>query len=370
MSRSTDLARKCLDCMKKGNETERPKKLRKRYIVIGIFLLLVAVISVMAYSVFYYFYSKMNIQPYDSVTVSPSRDTVTHDFSEPELSDTVSPSGHTVPYDPLEPELRDKVYNILLIGTDARYADQNSRSDSMIIVSINEETKKIIMTSVMRDIYCTVPGVGDTRINQAYAYGGASLLLDTVESNFGISIDDYAVINFYGFMDAVDAIGGVEIEVSAAEIKVMNSYIKELNSLLNLDSAKDQLSESDAGLLLLSGKQALAYSRVRYVGNADFERTSRQRIVLTAMMEKAKSLSLPELNELMNTVLPCVTTNLTQRRVLSLLFHANEYLNYDRDSGRIPFDGSWQNRKVRGMAVLEVDFHANKEYWRKRVYGE
>lgn len=341
------------------------KKLKKPYIAAGMILLLLMAVLAAAYGIFYSFYSKMNIQPAET---EYSADLKPPDYEEDDSQgEEVQSHEEYLEENDYDSE---NVYHILLIGMDARHAGENSRSDTMIIVSINREKKKIAMTSLMRDIYCTVPGVGNTRLNEAYAHGGAAALLDAVEYNFGIHIDDYVTINFYGFMEAVDAIGGVEAEVSAAEIDVMNFYIDELNSLLNLDETTDLLDESDAGTMLLNGKQALAYSRVRYVGNADFERTNRQRIVLSAMMEKAKSLSLPEMNDLMNVVLPCVTTNLTQGKVLSLLLHAGEYLDYEVDSGRIPFDGSWRNLKVRGMDVLGIDFRENKEYWLERVYGK
>lgn len=386
------------------------KKIKKRYLVTAILLLLLVAIPLTTYGIFHSYYSKMDFQPIEpdytihmdglnnsedtvrfdignSVTAnskieSDDTDTIVEDSPEDEIQSyedylaknsalqeenllqSLSQDAEELPYD------AKNVYHILLIGTDARYTNQDSRSDTMIIISINKETKKIIMTSIMRDIYCTIPRVGNNRINAAHAYGGVALLLDTIEYNFGIHIDDYAAINFRGFMDAVDTIGGVQIDVSAAEIKVMNFYIDELNTLLGVDAETDLLHESNAGILLLNGKQALAYSRVRYVGNADFERTNRQRTVLTAMMEKAKALSLFELNDLMNTILPCVTTNLTQGEVLSMLLHAGEYLNYEIDSGRIPIDGSWSNLRINSMAVLGVDFAKNKEYWQERVYGK
>lgn len=388
--------------MKRPKTPEGTGKRKMRCVLPAVILLIAAAIPITAYGIFHSYYSKMAIRPveenytirsdalndagdigdYSSILTDDDLDASEPDSpaeeirsyedylaenaaaQEEALKQSLSEDAMELPYD------SEDVYNILLIGTDARYTGENSRSDTMIIVSINRETKKVIMTSIMRDIYCTIPGVGNTRINHAHAYGGVSLLLDTIEYNFGIHIDDYVTINFYGFMDAVDAIGGIPMEVSEGEIKWMNFYIDELNTLLGEDADTDRLSGSDVGELLLNGKQALAYSRVRYVGNADFERTSRQRNVLTAMMEKAKSLSLLELNDLMNTVLPCVTTNLTQGEVLSLLLHAGEYLNYEVVSGRIPIDGSWQSLNVRGMAVLGIDFAANREYWREQVYGE
>ena len=342
----------------------------------GILLLLLIAVPLTAYGVFRSYYSKMNIQPAEtgfavSLDVPTDSDADIGDSPAEEiasyedyLKENLEAQAEELPYD------SENVYNILLIGTDARYASQNSRSDSMILVSINKERKKIIMTSIMRDIYCTIPGIGNTRINHAYAHGGAGLLLDTMEYNFGIPIDDYVTIDFYGFMDVVDAIGGVEMEISAAEISEMNDWMNYLNDLLGQDRSTDKLREADAGTLLLNGKQALIYSRIRYTGNSDFERTSRQRQILEAIMEKAKSLSLLELNHLMNALLPCVTTNLTQGEVLSLLLRAGEYLNYEVVSVRIPIDGSWRNLRIGGSAVLGIDFAENKKFWHELVYGE
>lgn len=310
----------------------------------------------------------MNIQTAES---SPAGEIAEGDLHRDEtksreesLKENLEAEAEDIPYDP------GHVYNLLLIGTDSRNLKENSRSDSMILVSINQETEEIVMTSLMRDIYCTIPGVGNNRLNAAYACGGAPLLLDTIEYNLGIHVDDYAVINFYGFIDAVNGAGGVEMEVTAAEIREMNSWMENMNALLQEDRDADKLKESDAGTLLLNGKQALIFSRIRYTGNSDFERTGRQRRVLGALMKKAKTLSFLELNDLMNTVLPCITTNLTRGKVLSLLLHAKEYLGYEVISGRIPADGSWKDRKVRGMAVLEIDFSENRDYWYELVYGE
>lgn len=383
------------------------KKRKKRWVVFGSILFFLIAIPAAVYGIFHSYYGKMNIQPikegsagktggldavdraFAGTDVCPGdgqnvgtdvclddgqsadQNTDAEDLSEGEVRNyenylrrNIESRAKELPYD------SENVYNILVIGTDTREPDQGGRSDAMMIVSINRETKKIIMTSVMRDIYCTIPGVGNTRINHAYTYGGASLLLETIEYNFGIHLEDYVMIDFFGFMDTVDAIGGVELSVSADEIRVMNGYIRELNSLLGLDKSVDLLDADGAGILHLNGKQALAYSRVRYVGNSDFERTNRQRVMMATIMKKAKKLSLSELNDLMNAVLPCVTTSLTQREVLSLLLHAGEYLDYELVSGRIPTDGTWNSMKVRGMSVLGIDFAENVEYWRELVYGE
>ncbi|MBQ5545459.1 MAG: LCP family protein, partial [Clostridia bacterium] len=266
----------------------------------------------------------------------------------------------------------ENVTNILMIGTDNRgSSSRHCRSDSMIILSVNRRTKKIILTSVMRDIYANIPGAGNTRINAAYAYGGPNLLIRTIEKNFKIHLDKYVQVDFYSFMDIVDAVGGVEMNVSAAEIRVMNTiYIPELNEHLGLPKNLDKIDVNKAGIMKLNGKQAVAYSRVRYVGNGDFGRTERQRKVLNEIFKTAKGMSVSELNQFANVALPCITTNLTKGEVLSMLMQTPEFLEYDMVSARMPIDGSFKYMTVRKMSVLGVDFSKNTKYWYKTVYGE
>ena len=261
----------------------------------------------------------------------------------------------------------ENVMNILLIGYDSRDADSRGRSDTNILVSINQETKEITMTSIMRDCYVSIPGYGNNRINAAYAFGGGSLLIETIEKNFQISVNNYVAVNFYAFMDIIDMIGGIEIEVSDAEAEVMNRYIRELNRLEGSEEAKDQLNQG--GTLHLNGKQTLAYTRVRYVGNADFDRTERQRTVLKKVFEKAKQMDLLELNDLLNRLLPEVSTDMSEKEVLFLLLKGPAYLQYDLKSLRIPADGTYESLRINGMEVLGVDLEANKKLLEQEVYG-
>lgn len=258
------------------------------------------------------------------------------------------------------------VVNILLIGCDSRQQSGRGRSDTMILVSINQKTEEITMTSIMRDCYVSIPGKGNNRINAAYAYGGASLLMDTLKTNFKIQVDNYVAIDFYSFVDIVDSIDGVDIEVSDAEVKVMNGYIKELNKLNGRQEDAYQLS--GGGNLHLNGTQALAYARVRYVGNADFERTQRQRTILTKIFEKMQNMNLLEMNNLLTTLLPEVKTDMTEAGVLAMMLKVPAYLNYDLNSQRIPVDGSYQSLRIRGMAVLGIDFDKNVQLLEETIY--
>lgn len=260
------------------------------------------------------------------------------------------------------------VINILLIGSDTRKVGGTGRSDAMIIVSINKKTKTITATSIMRDIYLHIPGKKNNRVNAAYALGGADLLLDTIQQNFKIELNRFASIDFFAFIDIIDEIGGVTLDVSKREIPVINAYVSEINLLTGEEETKDHLTEP--GLLLLNGKQALGYARNRYVGNSDFERTARQRRVLEQVFDGVKDLKLLELNDLVNVVLPQVTTNLTKGEIFSLVLGLPSYANYDLQQLRIPIDGSYRNIRVRGMSVLDVDFEKNIDEIQLRIYHE
>lgn len=259
------------------------------------------------------------------------------------------------------------VLNILLIGSDTRSKDDRGLSDAMIVVSINKKTQKIVGTSILRDIYIQIPGKeNNNRINTAYAYGGAKLLMETIEQNFKIDIDRYVSVNFFAFMDIIDALGGVNITVKKEELKDMNDSIRGLNTLLDNNVEQDIVLEE--GTYNLSGKQALGYARNRYVG-MDFERTARQRRVLEQVFNNVKGLSLIELNDLLNIILPQVTTNLTEGEIFSLILGLPSYKNYSIEQWSIPVNGSYQFLRIRGMDVIGIDFEKNIQEFQTRIYG-
>ena len=260
----------------------------------------------------------------------------------------------------------DNVLNILLVGTDSRTADSWSRSDTMIILSINKNTQKVVLTSLMRDIYLYIPDYGYNRINTAYVYGGPDLLLETVRENFKIDIDHYITVNFYSFIDIVDILGGITVDVSEAEMKNMNRIIQSINDYTG--PSRDDSKLTTAGEQLLNGKQTLAYARVRYVGNADFERTERQREVINKMLEKAKQMSLFQLNNTLNILLPEIQTNFSKGEMLSLMLDALEYKNYKIAENRIPINGAYSNMNIRGMAVLGIDIDENIDAMNDAIY--
>lgn len=261
------------------------------------------------------------------------------------------------------------VFNVLLIGTDSRADVGGSRSDSMIILSINRKTQKLVMTSVMRDIYLNIPGHKNSRLNSAFAYGGPQLLMQTIQENFRIKIDKYMSVDFYNFIDVIDKLGGVRISVTSKELPVLNNYINEINALKGLPK-DDGILKQAGNNLLLTGKQALGYSRIRYVGNGDYQRTERQRTVLMQVFGKLKGQNIFKLNDVLNTMLPDVTTNLSKGELFTLVLSGPVYSKYTVEQDRIPIDGTDTNLVINHMDVLGIDFTKNIEEMQSRIYGK
>jgi len=261
----------------------------------------------------------------------------------------------------------DNVLNILLIGCDSRTKGGVGRSDAMILVSVNEETKKIHMSSIMRDCYVAIPGRENNRINAAYAFGGGSLLLDTVKTNFAVDVEKYVAFDFCSFIDVVDMNGGVEIDVSEEEKEVLNGYVMDWNAINGKENVLENQVQT-SGLQHLNGVQALCYSRIRFVGNGDFERTERQHEVMNQIFDKIKTLNLLELNDLLNIFLPQIKTNLTEDEILTMLIDVMNYMSYELDSMRIPVEGSYEPLRVNKMAVLGIDLEENQKALEEFIY--
>lgn len=249
----------------------------------------------------------------------------------------------------------ESVINILLIGQDRRPGQKkNARSDAMILVTINKVKKTITLSSFMRDMYVQIPGKKDNRINASYAMGGISLLNKTIQKNFGVTIDGNVVVDFAGFMDAVDIVGGVDVELTAREAEYLNTT-----------TYKDQEHwETDLveGMNHLDANKALAYARIRKISGGDFGRTGRQRKVLMALMDKVRDMPLNELNDLLNQLLPLITTDLTDAEILGYAVELLPILQYlSVESQQIPAKGAYKSAKIDGKSVLVPDLKKNKK---------
>lgn len=267
------------------------------------------------------------------------------------------------------PMQEDGVVNVLLIGNDSRQNGEDGRSDAMILLSVSSRTKTIYMTSLLRDMYVEIPGHDGNRLNAAYSFGGAELLMETVETNFDIPVNRYVQVNFEAFASLVDAVGGVELELTSDEVEYVNGYLVEYNMLLDRPQGTDNLDTSVSGLIHLNGAQALAYCRNRYLGT-DFGRTERQRKVLEAVIKKLPAALVTNGSELFNSLMPNLTTNLTKNECFRLSLMAGKLLTYDILSDSIPQPGTYQDVTIRKMAVLQVDFETNKKYLKEKLYGE
>lgn len=268
-----------------------------------------------------------------------------------------------------EPFKEDGVKNILLIGNDSRSADESGRSDAMILVSVSSKTNSIYLTSLLRDIYVDIPGHDGNRLNAAYAYGGPELLMETLEQNFDIEVNRYMLVNFQAFANLVDAVGGVDLELSNEEVQYVNGYLVEYNQLEGRAEGTDYLDTSLSGKIHLNGPQALAYCRNRYIGS-DFARTERQRKVISAAVKNAPLALVTNADTLIEGVMSNITTNLTKSELSGLMMQAPWMLTYDMVSASIPLEGTYKNANIRGMAVLEVDFETNKDYIQSEIYGK
>ncbi len=248
------------------------------------------------------------------------------------------------------------VINILLIGQDRRPGETRARSDSMILCTINKETKALVLTSILRDLYVQIPGYQDNRVNVAYAAGGMKLLNQTLEQNFGLQVDGNVEVDFSQFQTIVDLLGGVSIELRQDEANLIN---KALGSSLT------------QGVNLLSGEQALQYARIRSLDpDGDFSRTNRQRKVINAIIDAYKNASLGTVLSMLDDILPMITTDMSNLEILAYAMDLFPLLSeMTITSQRIPADGTYSGQMIRGMAVLVADMDATRRLLEESLLG-
>lgn len=241
--------------------------------------------------------------------------------------------------------------NIALFGIDTRDDTyEGSRSDCIMIASINHDTKEIKIVSVYRDTYLNIPGRGLDKVNHAYSYGGPALSMSTLNTNLDLDITEFATVNFTATKDIINAIGGVEIEVTDAEAKSIPRITK-------------------GGKYLLDGEQALAYGRIRKI-DSDYKRTERMRTVVMAVFEKAKTMSITELNKLANQLLPEIYTNISATEILALISKIYSYSivesqGWPYETRGITLGGVWYGPPInlaKNVAELHKTLFGKTEY--------
>ncbi|MCM1308815.1 MAG: LCP family protein [Butyrivibrio sp.] len=264
------------------------------------------------------------------------------------------------------------VTNVLLIGSDVRPGKEwNGNSDAMILISINDKTKKVVMTSFMRDMYVYIPIVDRcSKLNSAHAFGGSELLCQTITGAFKIKVDKYVRVDFYGLMDIIDAAGGVDMLVTPEELPVLNQYITDMCKESGTGMVPDGYYLNESGNVHLSGMQAVAYARIRYVGNSDFERTNRQRKVLGELINNCKKMGISQITELADVALPRVSTNMSRSEIWDIINNAVKYMGYDVVTQRVPFDGAFTSEYINYQQVILPDYVQNVEMMIDGIYGE
>lgn len=276
-------------------------------------------------------------------------------------------------YTPEKENVYDQYRNIMLIGVDARDPDEGSRSDVMMIATMDKKHNKIKLASLMRDMIVDMEGKGpmkgqnQDRLNHTYAYGKAPLTVKTVNANFKTNIKDFVKVDFFGMEKIIDYVGGVDIELKQSEIKVLNSYISEV-SKIEKDENPPYLQSG--GKQHLSGRQAVAYARIRYIGNGDYERTARQRKVLTALVGKLAGLNPLELNNAIGELMPYVETSLDKGTILSLAKDVVTHGMSKVEQMRLPIDNHNKVIYPNGVYFIGWDKEPNLEALHKFIYEE
>lgn len=239
--------------------------------------------------------------------------------------------------------------NIMLVGQDRRPGENYlTRSDAMILCSFNTQDKTITLTSFMRDLYVTIPGHAPNKMNAAYQFGGMELLRQTMLENFAVKVDAFVEVDFSGFEKVINILGDITITLNQVEADHLN-----IEYGWNLS----------AGPQKLNGEKALAYSRIRYVGNSDFERTERQRKVIAAVLDQCKSMSLTEVLTKIDDILPIVSTDMSDKQITDYAWKLFPLLaGSDMTTQRIPIEGSYKLEWVGALDVVNPNLEINREY--------
>lgn len=260
-----------------------------------------------------------------------------------------------------------KIKNIALFGIDS--ADGVGRSDSMMIATVDPVHNKLKITSLMRDSYINIEGYGYDKLNHAYAFGGPELSIKTINQTFGLNIEDFVAVDFASLPVIIDILGGIELEITEEELTCdpnINDYIYWLNQ----ENGTNYQAITYPGYQHLNGTQALAYSRIRYATGGDYKRTERQRIILSALFEKALNVSPTQYPTIINQILPYVQTNLGATDILSLATKIAGMGNGTLEQDRFPRDGFCQGEIIDGIYYLGFDEAVTKKQMMDYIFDD
>ena len=346
------------------------KKNKLLIVLISVFSFILLSFGVVVFGINIFIDTKINYEDnYDYLYEEPSI-VSTHDGSETDRS-------------PTSQLVKDsKILNIMLFGEDNNQGEKYGRTDTMLLLSLDTIHEKIKLTSFQRDMYVEIPGYGKDKINASYNYGGASLAIKTIQNNFGIQIDRYAVVDFNGFREIIDILGGVEMELTQDEIDYINYQLyKNGQSNGEYTTIKEK-----PGLINLNGKEALWYARDRGLtigedGNEigisgdDWDRTSRQRKLLTKITKDFKDADIGQIISIVNSAAPYIRTNLKKDEIKDLVFNSLKYMKYDMEQSSVPQEGLWDYNEegdeiweVAGSCIVINDLEKQRIVLRNFIY--
>lgn len=265
-----------------------------------------------------------------------------------------------------------QIINIALFGSDSRdiNAPESGRSDTIIIASINPIKKNVKLISIPRDTYVTVKGYGKTKINHAYAYGKEQLSIRTINENFGLNIDKYVTINFTGLADIIDAIGGINANITKAEMEYINDGVTIWG---DLGDKPNRTKLSSSGNVKLNGTQALVHSRNRTTGGSDFDRANKQREVLEAIMKKVSNMSKDKILGLIEPILEKVKTNISPEEYMGLfakLFPDIKSYSNNLISIQIPSTEYSKGQMISGVYYFVTDLSKTKSDFQENIFNK
>ncbi len=340
----------------------KKKKGKGKKLFLGIFLILLLVIVAAVISGVIYYNSMLNLITRPEVTE--------HSLSDEELVEILGFVPETIPPEEQTQEtvsatesrkdktVKDPIVNVMLIGQHRQKGEDSKLSDTLILCSLNKDTKTLTLTSFQRDLYIKLPNYknhecGKNRINVAYnlgwrwagEIGGMEMLDQLIYENFGVDVDYNFEVGFDAFKEVINVIGGVEIELTATEASA--------------------LKLGNAGTYTLNGEKALEYARLRRTDN-DFYRTNRQRNVITSVINKARTMSIPKINDILRQLLPLVITDMTNEQITSLALELLPMLpELKIESRQCPADGTYwfEMLDIAGVpsSVILCELEPNRE---------
>lgn len=260
-----------------------------------------------------------------------------------------------------------KITNIALFGIDVgRQKYEAAHSDAIMILSIDRIHKKIKLSSFIRDTYVDIDGYGKGRINAAYMFGGPQLAIKTINKNFNMDIRDYYTVNFSGLADIIDGVGGLDINIKENEIKEINKYVREIAKI----KKQRPTPITRPGIQRLNGKQAVAYARIRKVGNGDFDRTERQKEVLTALIVKVQNQGTGKFPYIISKMLPYVETSMSKSDIVKTGTGVFTAGISSVEWCRFPINGYYKGKIVNKAWYLITDIKATRKHLHRFIYDD